>query len=100
MSTISECQHEINRYIALRNNINAILSYLNESINSSNITKNNIINNYLINDESTPVVSRIDKLNNNMKNTYNTLKGTISGINTSIASLKAEIARLEAEESE
>lgn len=99
MASISQCEHDIVRYQALKGKINSIASNLSSAVHNVEDATTEIKTKYQINDNSTPLVSRSIQLKSNMENTSAYLTGTIiSSIDQAIQNLNAEIERIKEEE--
>lgn len=98
MSSISQCRSNLIKYKNLKVNLNSILSKISSAISDSDNVGNKIKNRYLINDESTPIVSRTIKLKNDMKSTYNYIKfKVLPAIDVAISNTNKEMKKLEKE---
>ena len=99
MSSISQCQYNIQRYRTLKTKINSIISNLSFAITNTDDLNTEIKSKYQVNDNYTPVVTRTTNLKNNIKKTSNYLNNTIiPAIDSAISDLYKEIARLKEEQ--
>ncbi len=96
MSSISQCQYDIERYKTLKSNINSIICQLTQVIGNTDEFNNEIKTKYQVNDKYTPIVSRTVQLKDNMESTNKYLSNkVIPVIDSFIINLNKEIARLE-----
>ena len=101
MASIAECRNDINRYNTLKSKVNSVISYLISASNSAESLSNTIKNNYTVNDASTPIVTRTNKVKDKITEMYKYLQNTVlPAIDRSITDLNNTIARLEREERE
>ena len=101
MSTIWQCEQEIQRYRNLSSNIHTIISSLSSAAGNTYSLSNEIDNKYQVNDSFTPIVTNINQLKNDIESTCNHLENTvIPAINSEINDLEREIDRIEQEERE
>lgn len=96
---LEDIERERIKYVKLRGNVVNIISNL-KSFNSNVINvKNNISNNYTVNGEGTPVLTRVTKLANNSDQIKNHLsKVIIPAIDSAIKKCDSQIAKLKAAE--
>lgn len=101
MASISECQNDIRRYNVLKAKISTISSNLSSAAGYIDNVEFEIRDKYSVNDASTPIVDKTNKLQNSVENTRNTLNNqVIPAIDQAISNLNREIERLEREERE
>lgn len=101
MSSIWQCEQEIQRYRNLSSNIGTIMSNLSMAAGNVYNLSNTMDNKYQVNDNFTPIVARTTSLKNSIDSTYNYLKNTvIPSIDSAITDLNREIDRIEQEERE
>ncbi len=101
MASIAECRNDINRYNTLKVRVNTVINYLSSASNNAESLSYTIKNNYTVNDASTPIVTRTNKVKDKITEMYKYLKGTVlPAIDNSITDLNNTIARLEREERE
>lgn len=98
-STIAGCYAEIRKYQTLSSGVSSVISQLN-SCNSNYVNlKKNIQENYLVNNDTTPVYDRVSKLETEAHKISNYLSNTIlPAIAAAIQALYRRIAELEEEE--
>lgn len=98
-STISGCYAEIRKYEALSSSISSIISLLNSNDKNFENLKKSIQENYLVNNDVTPIYDKTNNLAVDVNKTSNYLKNTIlPAISSAIKALYRRIAELEAEE--
>ena len=101
MASIAECRNDINRYNTLKVRVNTVINYLSSASNNAESLSNTIKNNYTVNDASTPIVTRTNKVKDKITEMYKYLQNTVlPAIDRSITDLNNTIARLEREERE
>ena len=101
MASIAECRNDINRYNTLKVRANTVINYLSSASNNAESLSNTIKNNYTVNDASTPIVTRTNKVKDKITEMYKYLQNTVlPAIDRSITDLNNTIARLEREERE
>lgn len=101
MSSIWQCQQDIQKYRTLSSNLNSIMIKLSEAAGNVHIINSEIKNKYQINDSFTPIVTRTTNLKKSIDSTYNYLKNTvIPAIDLAISDLNKEIEKIEREERE
>ena len=99
MSSISQCQYNIQRYRTLKTKINSIISNLSFAITNTDDLNTEIKSKYQVNDNYTPIVTRTADLKKNITKTSNYLSDKIiPAIDVAISNLYKEIARLEEEQ--
>ena len=99
MSSISQCQYDIKKYNTLKSKVNSVISALALTINDSNNISNSISNRYQINDDSAPIVFRVNQLKDDIKETHDYLKfKVIPAIDSAISGLNQNIKSIEREE--
>lgn len=95
----ADYQKDINRYKALKKQVNKIILNLKGSIGYVNTLGNTLRNSYSINDDDTPVETRTLTLRSNMSDTYKTLTGKIiPAIDAAIASTTKKYQKALSEE--
>ncbi len=98
-STISGCYAEIRKYEALSSSISSIISLLNSNDKNFENIKKTIQENYLVNNDVTPIYDKTNNLGVDVNKTSNYLKNTIlPAISSAIRTLYRRIAELQAEE--
>lgn len=101
MSSIWQCEQEIQRYRNLSSNLKTIISSLSSAAGNTYSLSNEIDNKYQVNDSFTPIVTKTNQLKNDIESTCNYLKITvIPAIDAEINELEREIDRIEQEERE
>lgn len=99
MSSISQCQNDIQRYKILKTKINSIISKLSLVINNTDDLSSEIRSKYQVNDSDTPIVTRIKTLNEEIEKTNSYLRSKVlPAIDVAITKLNKEIDRLTAEQ--
>lgn len=91
-------QNDVTKYTNLKNNVTNIVNELTTAISSCSSIDDSVKNKYIVDDENTPVESRISTLIVNMTTTRDYLRDTIlpaidnaiAGTNNKIASIKDE----------
>lgn len=87
-----QSEFDIIRYNTLRNKLNSIVSNLSLTISNNLNIIDEIKGKYQLNDDYTPVVSRMTQLNKNIESTYNYLNNNvIPAIDSAINCLNNEI---------
>jgi hypothetical protein len=99
MSSILQCENDIKRYRNLKDKLNTILYELLSSQNELSTVSSNIKNKYQVNNDTTPIYSRVTKLDGNIDTTYNYIKNKIiPSIDSAINSLNKQIDDINEEE--
>lgn len=93
MKSVAQCEMEINRYKQLKMNISDTINSLSKSSNNTEDLEYAIKDKYLVNDMDSPLVSRIDGLQDDIIKIHNYLKSTIlPAIDIAIKELQVQIA--------
>lgn len=96
--SISSCYNDIGKYNALKANLVSVANGLKRSADQLSSVPNIITSAYNVDDNSTPVVGKCNKLGSDIVGTFNYINGTvIPAIDMAIARKKNEISRLEAQ---
>ena len=92
MSSILQCQYEIEQYKSLKLKLDSIVSKLSSALNSVDDLNDEIKGRYRVNDDYTPIVFRISDYKTNMENDLNNLKkNVLPAIDLAISDLENEI---------
>lgn len=101
MATIYGCQEKIRRYQKLKSDINFIAQNLSYAGNNADNLEREIIIRYFVDDNSTPIASKIRNLHDNLDNTKNFLfNKIIPAIDNAIYLQRQEIVDIERLEKE
>lgn len=96
--SISSCYNDIGNYNAIKANLANISNGLKRSADQLSNIPNIITSAYNVDDGSTPVVGKVNKLGNDIAGTFNYINGTIiPAIDDAIRRKRNEISRLEAQ---
>lgn len=97
--SIYSCYEDIGRYNALKASLSNVVSSLNASTTKISPVPNIIYSAYNVDDNETPVVGRIKKLNQDIAGTSTYISNVvIPAIDAAISKKRREIFRLEQEE--
>lgn len=98
-STIAGCYAEIKRYQVLSSGVSNVISQLKSCSSNYLNLKKNIQENYLVNNDTTPVYDKVSTLESEADKTSNYLSNTIlPAVASAIQALYRRIAELEEEE--
>ena len=99
MSSIEQCQYDIQRCQILKAEINGIISKLNSAANHTSSLDYEIKNSYQVDGGNAIITNQTASLKNDLEDTANYLKNTIlPSIDSSISDANREIEYLEEEE--
>lgn len=99
MSSISQCNDNVEKYRLLKMDVISVISKLSLANDDADGLRNDIKNKYQINDNETPIFERAVQLKNNISNTCDFLNNkVIPAIDAAIYNLNNDIAKLEAEQ--
>ena len=96
MDTKTNYQNDVTNYTNLKSYVSSIVNDLNSAISNLSGVDSNVKNKYLVDDENTPVESRISTLITNMSSTRDYLRDTIiPAIDSAITGTNKKIQKLE-----
>ncbi len=95
MDTKATYQNDITKYTHLKSYVNSIVNNLTRAISDLSSVDSNVKNKYLVDDNNTPVESRISTLISNMSSTRDYLRDTIiPAIDSAITGTNNKIQKL------
>ena len=95
MATIEQLEQDNKNYSSISSDVGDIIVYLESAINELESLSNNVAIRYTVDDNSTPIITRIDDLKKEIEKVNTYLKTNVkTSIDTSIQSNKLKISSL------